>query len=306
MMLLHIPYESQSFPSSYSVRSGTLETSWDELLWAAITIGRPSTYHVFRHGPASFNEAIFRLSLMRMAIQQDWNGNLRRTEAFAALDPTEKGMVSYFLGMVLCKLFANRLLRTPWLLHLDVFRDQLNLGILGRSRPDLVGQDFTGGWLAFESKGRSSAPSSNDREKAKVQAQRLVSVGGQDCTLHVGSFSFFRSEILEFYWRDPEPDSLDVINLPKAEGEWRYYFEPALKLADEEDFGALATERDLADIRVEIHPKIRSLLRSGEWLRAKQVADILRDTLLADGYRADGIRISVGESWKKLFEYYER
>ena len=53
-MTLRISYHSQSFPTVYSVpRVGTLETSWDELLWAAITIGRPSTYCVFRHGPAS-------------------------------------------------------------------------------------------------------------------------------------------------------------------------------------------------------------------------------------------------------------
>src|SRR3954463_11990162 len=114
-MALRIDYGSQAFPSSYGLRSGTLATSWNELLWAAITIGRPSTYHVFRHGPASFHEAIFRLALIRMSVEQDWYMRLQRTSAFAALDPTEKGMVSYFLGMTVCKLFASRFLVTPWL-----------------------------------------------------------------------------------------------------------------------------------------------------------------------------------------------
>src|SRR4051794_8301270 len=68
-MTLQIDYQSQSFPRGYGLNHyGILSTSWDELLWAAITIGRPSTYHVFRHGPASFHEAIFRLSLVRMAV----------------------------------------------------------------------------------------------------------------------------------------------------------------------------------------------------------------------------------------------
>src|SRR5690554_3103709 len=101
-MTLRIDYHSRAFPASYVVASGTLYTSWDELLWAAITIGRPSIYHVFRYGEPSFHEAIFRLALVRMAIEQDRNGYLRRTDAFAALDPTEKGMVSYFLNMTLC------------------------------------------------------------------------------------------------------------------------------------------------------------------------------------------------------------
>ena len=107
-MTLLIEFNSHFFPAAYALRSGTLSTTWDELLWAAITIGRPSTYHVFRHGEASFHEAIFRLALIRMAVEQDTGGYLRRTDAFAALDPTEKGMVSYF-GMTVCKLFASRL-----------------------------------------------------------------------------------------------------------------------------------------------------------------------------------------------------
>jgi len=156
-----------------------------------------------------------------MAVEQVWNGYIRRTDAFAALDPTEKGMVSYFLGMTLCKLFASRLLYAPWLLHLDVFRAALNAVTLGRSRPDLVGEDISGNWHAFESKGRSSVPSSADKEKAKVQAQRLVSVNGLNCSLQVGSFAFFRSGVLEFYWRDPDPDSKDAIELPRPEVEWR-------------------------------------------------------------------------------------
>lgn len=134
-MSLRIDYRSRDFPAVYSFsRNSTLTTTWDDLLWAAITIGRPSTYHVFRHGQASFHEAIFRLALVRMAVEETWAGRLQRTNAFAALDPTEKGMVSYFLGMTLCKLFASQLLGTPWLLHLDVFRPPLNPVLLGRSR----------------------------------------------------------------------------------------------------------------------------------------------------------------------------
>lgn len=95
-MTLQINYRAHAFPASYSIRSGTLSTTWNELLWAAITVGRPSIYHVFRHGRASFHEAIFRLALIRMALEQDTSSFLRRTDAFAALDPTEKGMVSYF------------------------------------------------------------------------------------------------------------------------------------------------------------------------------------------------------------------
>jgi hypothetical protein len=306
-MTIRIDYESRSFPSVYSLRrAGTLDTSWDELLWAAITIGRPSTYDVFRHGPASIHEAIFRLSLVRLAVEQNnWGNRLRRTEAFVALDPTEKGMVSYFLGMTLCKLFASRLLRTPWLLHLDVFRSSLNAIALGRSRPDLIGENDSGVWYAFESKGRSSTPSSGDKLKAKLQAQRLVSVDGNPCSLHVGSFAFFNADLLEFYWRDPEPEAKEPIDLPRPEIEWRYYYEPALSLASTSVDDLLASDRDRANVTVKIHPKIRHLLDQGLWLQAREAARRLQDEFESGGYQPDGLLVVAGESWSKSFELFE-
>ena len=304
-MTLLIDYQSHDFPAPYTFQSGTISTSWDELLWAAITVGRPSYFHVFRHGRSSFHEAIFRLSLIRKAVQQDWNGYLRRTNAYVALDPTEKGAVSYFLGMTICKLFAWRLLRTPWLLHIDVFRHVFLAITQGRSRPDLFGEDISGDWHAFESKGRSSVPTSADKAKAKAQAQRLVSVGGQNCTLQIGSFAFFRSGVLEFHWRDPEPDSLNVIELPRPQAEWRYYFEPALSLAFEADAQPMAADLELADVLVEIHPKLRQLLRDGQWAQAKQLASELRFLLLGDGYNPDGIRVMAGDTWTKPYEIGE-
>ena len=150
---LRIPYTGEDFPINLLNREGDLRTGWDELT-AALTVGRPSTAFVFRHGDSSLHEARFRIALVHMALEQAWcTGELRRTDAFMALDPTEKGAVSYFLGMTVCKLFASRLLNIPWLLHLDVFRDQLRWVTLGRSRPDLVGQDHRGRWHAFRVQG---------------------------------------------------------------------------------------------------------------------------------------------------------
>ena len=296
-MTLRINYQSRAFPSGYGVPSGTLTTSWNELLWAAITIGRPSMYHVFRHGSASFYEALFRLSLVRMAVKQGAFRRLRRTGAFTELDPTEKGMVSYFMGMTLCKLFAWRLLHTPWLLHLDVFRPMLNPVLHGRSRPDLVGDDIAGRWHAFESKGRSGAPSSDDRQRAKTQARRLVSVDGTRCSLHIGSFAFFKSDELQFYWRDPDADATEPIALPRPDREWRYYYEPALSFASAPEDAGLASTREMTDVTVVIHPKILELLIEGQWRRARETAKEMRELLLEEGYQPDGVRVIAGESW---------
>src|SRR5437867_1458592 len=159
---LRIDVEADGFPAGSPIINGlgTLPTSWDELLGAALTVGRPNRQYVFRHGTASHYEALFRLSLVRMALEQHRPAasRLMRTAAARTLDPSEKGAVNYFLGLAICKLFAAKLLSVPWLLHLDVFRPMLNPVLTGRSRPDLVGQMANGDWVALECKGRLSEP----------------------------------------------------------------------------------------------------------------------------------------------------
>jgi len=152
--MLRIPYVTEAFPPR-TVANGQAElaVTWDDILGAAVTVGRPRRHYVFRHGAASMYEALFRWSLVRMALEQSgpYGYRLRRTTAARTLDPTEKGAVNYFLGMTFCKLFAAKLLNTPWLLHLDVFRPMLNPVLTGRSRPDLVGQvQGLAQWHAFE------------------------------------------------------------------------------------------------------------------------------------------------------------
>ena len=300
---LWIPYTSRDFPSVTIAGSGYLPIEWDDLLWAALTVGRPNRAYFLTHGNAYCYEALFRLSLVRMALsQRPFSGSLQRTNTFRSLDPTEKGAVSYFLGMAICKLFASTFLHTHWLLHLDVFRDQLDPVLLGgRSRPDLVGQDDKGAWHAFECKGRSSVPNAQDRQKAKIQAQRLVRVDSTDCSLHVGAISYFRQDDLEFHWRDPDPEETETlepieVNLPKDA--WRYYYSPALALATAE----LTDARVNADINIEIHEAVLKLLLEGKWTAARSRAQAIGSTLEEEDFRADGLKVVAGESWRREHE----
>ena len=299
---LAIAYTSTDFPSGTVHGLGNLQTSWGDLLWAALTVGRPNTAYVFQHGFASCYEALFRLSLVRMALEKrPWMGRFYRTEAFKSLDPTEKGAVSYFLGTAVCKLFATRLLATPWLLHLDVFRDQLQPAVFrGRSRPDLVGQDRTGAWHAFECKGRSSVPTAEDRRKAKAQAQRLVRVNSTDCSLHVGALSYFRQDALVFDWRDPEPEepeALDPIEVNVTEEAWRFHYELAVALVADSEQPFLIQARKAIDIDVQIHSAIRELLLKGAWAEARCRAGKLGPDFVKEGFQADGLRVLAGASW---------
>ena len=302
-----IPYTSEDFPPGTVGRGGRLEANWGDLLWAALTVGRPNTAYVLRHGDASFHEALFRLSLVRMAVEErPSSAGLYRTDAFRALDPTEKGAVSYFLGMAVCKLFADRLLGTTWLLHLDVFRDQLDPLVLGgRSRPDLVGSDRADAWHAFECKGRSSVPNVNEQRKAKNQAERLVRVGSTDCSLHVGAISYFRQDRLEFHWRDPEPagaEKLEPLEVNVPDDAWGHYYAPALALHGAGGSVAMSDARAAAEVHVEIHAGIRERLLVGEWQAARSLALESRRLLQQEGFRPDGLKVTAGESWARQRE----
>lgn len=317
---IRIDYESQGFSPGGPVSNGpgVLDTTWDELLWSAVTVGRPNRQYVFRHGNSSRYEALFRWSLTRMALEQrgPTGFRLRRTDAAKTLDPTEKGAVNYFLGMTLSKLFSARLLNAPWVVHLDVFRPQLNTILRGRSRPDLIGQiNGSNQWVALEAKGRVSAPDAGAKTKAKQQAQRVVSVSGTAPSFCVGAITYFRNDVLQFFWRDPEPGPhgpAGRFEMPYSEGIWRYYYGPILDLVrshpdhfEQMLLGPSMMSLEDLDIQVGIHPLILSALTEGQWGRARQACTENADELQRSEYRVDGIKVVAGQSWLHSFEDHE-
>jgi hypothetical protein len=309
--MLRIPYETEAFPSGTVANGSTdLSVAWDDILWAAVTVGRPSRQYVFRHGSASMHEAVFRWSLVRMSLEQSGPraSRLRRTTAARTLDPSEKGAVNYFLGMTFCKLFAAKLLNTPWLLHLDVFRPALNPVLTGRSRPDLVGREQSSArWHAFECKGRISPPDATAKTKAKAQAQRLVSVSGTPCTLHVGAVTYLRGDALNFFWRDPPPENGRGIDVLLSRDSWMHYYAPVLGVVTRTDPGILQRDEPTlvavegADVKVGIHPIIARHLANRQWERAQQAANEAELDMSGEGYQPDGIKVVAGESWNKPF-----
>jgi hypothetical protein len=313
-MVLRIDYQAEGFPAGLPLLKGynALKTTWDDLLWAAITVGRPNRQYVFRHGTASSYEALFRLSLIRMALEQRWGERLTRTAAAKTLDATEKGAVNYFLGMTICKLFASELLDAPWMLHLDVFRPALDVQLASRSRPDLVGQMIGGGWLALECKGRISPPNSAVKKRAKQQATRVVSVSGVSLTYHIGGITFFQKDALEFYWQDPdpEPEIRNPIRVQATNEAWGYYYRPALELvqSDPANLAQMRHEPVLmpvpeADIKISIDPGVLERLLEGRWEEARAAAQTVSPSPVP--YHADGIAVVAGPSWFQPFSDLE-
>lgn len=310
---LRIPFHAEDFPAETLPNThGYLAVSWDDILWAAVTVGRPNRNYVFQHGDASVYEAIFRLSLVRMALKQSSFRayRLRRTDAAKTLDPTEKGAVNYFLGMIFCKLFASKLLSISYLFHLDVFRPILDVELKGRSRPDLIGKDnIANRWHAFECKGCISKPDLTTKNKAKDQALRLVSVDGNSCHLHVGAITYFNNDVLNFYWRDPAPDEKHRINVNLNDSDWRYYYSPIVELFPYKDRINLLESNDDAwilrpelDIEVKIHRALKKYLFHSRWSDSQQAAEEASAEIVEDGYQPDGLFVKAGATWLEPFD----
>ena len=309
-MSLQIPYSSDHFPSGVIKNcDATLDVEWGDILWAAVTVGRPNRHYVFRHGDSSIYEAIFRWSLVRMSLEKVLDRRipqLKRTEAAITLDPTEKGAVNYFLGMIFCKLFASKLLNIPYLLHLDVFRPLLNPVLSGRSRPDLIGESLDNKqWHAFECKGRVSPPTTETKHKAKDQAQRVQSVNGIECGLHIGAITYFKHDILHFYWCDPTPEDEKGMEIKLTEEVWQYYYGPILEIMnfkarelkiDRQSRTHLAIKE--LDLEIHIHQEILGYLLERQWSKVRQVASNAASFFKDEGYQPDGLRVKAGPSWE--------
>ncbi len=51
---LSVKFECEKFPTSHPINGkGSLPVSWDDVVWSALTIGRPNVHHVFAHGESS-------------------------------------------------------------------------------------------------------------------------------------------------------------------------------------------------------------------------------------------------------------
>ncbi len=335
MMGLRIPYESEDFPPNTfppnTVQNGKAELSvtWDDILWAAVTVGRPGWFYVFQHGISSGYEALFRWSLIRMALEKrsPRTRRLTRTDAAKALDPTEKGMVSYFLGMTFCKVFSTTLLNTPWVFHLDLLRLELGRVLNGRSRPDLIGlENGLKRWHGFECKGRSSQPDSKVKNKAKTQAGRLGTVDfeGISRALLVAAITYFRNDVLQFYWCDPPPEGHEEIVLDLPDEAWRHYYGPVAEIIspldseemtearalihaedteEEEDiYGNLLVPIGQCDLKIGVHRAIESHLFAQEWGQARNAAIHAAVEISEEGFQADGLRVRAGESWHEKYQ----
>jgi len=222
---MKIKYKSIQFPLHLGADfqgPNELEFTYQELLWAAISVGKKSYAEIIKHGLYSNFEIIYRVAIILANLRL--NGQyLVKSSSFKNLDPSEKGAITYFLGLTFSKLFASKLLNTTWLLHVDVYKNQFARSgqrfafAPGKSRPDLIGLDNTRNWNVLESKGRTNNTTSKLRIKAKNQTRKLRKIGHQYPNKRIGCITHFKKDELRFEWIDPEGYDQDAIDIKTSQ-----------------------------------------------------------------------------------------
>ena len=265
-----------------------LNCQWVDLLWAAITVGRRSWQHVVMHGRYSVYELVYRACLLFANLARS-NGNyITRSDAYNALDPSEKGAVSYFMGLTLSKLFAEHVLNAPWMMHLDVYFNQLQPMIgNGKRRPDLVGQDSHGRWIVAESKGRTNGFDPNALVRQKQQTASIRPVAGQVPYLKFALVLalFGASENLAANCLDPEETDGEPSDLVIERDQFfDDYYEPFLNLVRDQpvlrtDVLSRIPELDMRSVSKRAHISLRGAKHTTSWFRTFQTCVRARQRL---------------------------
>jgi hypothetical protein len=273
------------------------------LVWAAISVGKAELLHITRYGQFSLFEIAYRGAMIFANLAEDGAGRFARSAAYDGLDPSEKGAISYFLGLTMAKAFAENLLQVPWLMHLDVYRDELSVALDGKSRPDLVGQTATGHWIAIESKGRSNDFDAKALVSAKSQADMLGSVDGQMPAALVGMVTHFSDKQLQLAVSDPPPrDRHERVHLPLTrskllEGYYRPFrtwleSEPQAHAIEKGDATYVVSQVDSVDLTVGLAMDFMTEKLPQSEIRARRPSH--GPSFYAG---SDGVLVEVGRLW---------
>lgn len=287
-----------------------------ELLTAAYTIGRKNRWDVFAYGPYSYYEMIYRTAMILANISETRSGHLKKTPAYIALDPSEKSAVSYFIGLTITKLLADKLLGLPYLVHLELF-DRTTAGRVvynpGKSRPDLINVNTKLESFIFECKGRSGAFDRRAIAKAKQQASKVTSVDGRRPVLNVGCEVYFDNfGLLRYKWEDPIPnDKLKFDSLSPVDVIIEYY-RPFFELIAH--FGSIGNNEIEIFLPIDIMVYLpKSIARLFETKKpSKQVVRLILQEIQENTRKVldhpnevqmnDGIRFVYGKTWIDRFK----
>lgn len=197
----------KEFKGDFATINGneSLTFTTSELFHAAYTVGKQNWNEV--NNPTHFyyseRKKDFRISMIQAFLNMN-SDNIGRSPIFKNLDPSEKGAINYFFGIVFCNLVMHKKFSVRWLMHLDLFDGVISYQYEGsRRRPDFVARLEDRTWIAVEAKGRQLRD--NDAvQRAQEQLENLATIDGENLTLKITTMFYGGEEDLKMEIIDPQ------------------------------------------------------------------------------------------------------
>lgn len=210
-------YKSSGYTNNHSHVNSNGEASLRcrkvDLYRSMITVGNPSfmsKQKIREYGLARtiYSSVVEKVGIVFENIQSDRNG-MRLHPIYHSHVSDKKRIVSYNLGMAFAKLYAEKLLDIPSLVHVESLKVLGTIEFVdpeeGRGRePDLVGQCSNGDWHVFEAKGMSTNQLNAKILSAKEQVQRIESIDGIPPQTLNACATYFNNDRILTYLVDPE------------------------------------------------------------------------------------------------------
>lgn len=306
----HVKYRAKNFPRHFGPSfSGKhdLNVTWEEMVWAAITMGKPGVGFLLAHGWHSVSDIVVRSHTVYANLRYS-QGFMAQSSLYGALDPTEKGATSYFMGMLAAKVLSARLLDVPWLFHLSM------LGPLGgsatlasNSEPDLIGLTRSREWVIAEAKGRTGGYSASAMSAAKLQTRQLRRINGHLPRLRVAVQAFFNAR-MEWAIEDPEEYDETARDLDvDLETALERYYSAAMAATEHSDARSIGNRKFLVrtlpeigvtvafDVEVREHVNRRAMGTTGIEAGWNSFSKVTEDGEFI--VFPDGLAISLDERW---------
>lgn len=281
---MKIRYAGTGFPASFSSLNTALVDdldgcAWWHFAWAAVTVGKKTGA-----SPIAPIETLWRTALVLAALRGTGTGYVRASALYRGLERTEKGTVSFYVGMAMCKLLACVKLNVTFLRHMSQFShgDHYSPDFVGR----IDGAWLTGPpagygkWVLIESKGRAVyRPEATADAKAAANAALAPALTYYGLPLTVGPtigsqthFGKSHKTRMAVRWDDPPSEKLeaDKNSIDLTDGTLLHgYYEPVMDLLN--NFGVRHDSRRVRDIeyRVTSLPGLRLSVGVPEMLRAE-------------------------------------
>jgi hypothetical protein len=175
-----LPITLQNYPAASPSVASPLSVSWLELIKFAVSCGAPIFAAAATPLQAPVALAAYKGIALTCALDVG-SPQFAMAPGYRSLDATEKANVSYWTGMTVAALVAQRAFGITQVLHAAAYAGISRAFPSSRVLVDLVGEDTSGDWHVFEAKGRART-SALDLTRWKSQARSISTIDGKSPT----------------------------------------------------------------------------------------------------------------------------